>query len=323
MDNDISTLTEKILKDAQIEKDEARSLTTLNGSDVYKLFSYANSIREFFRGNFIDLCSIINAKSGACPEDCSYCAQSTHYNTKVDVYPLISEYRIIERAKEAKKNGARRFCIVTSGRKIDNPDEIKTIATWITQIRDIGLLPCATLGLLREEDLYTLKEAGLNRYHHNLETSEAFFPEICTTHTYREKVKTVKKAQELGLSVCSGGIFGIGEGWEERIEMAFSLRDLDVDSIPINFLNPIPGTPLEGMGYLNPIEALKIIAIYRFILPDKEIRICGGRNVAIRTLQPFIFLSGADGLLIGDYLTTQGRNPDDDLKIMEDLGLRW
>ncbi len=323
MNNDISTLTEKILKSYQIEKDEARFLTTLSGSDLYKLFSYANSIREFFRGNFIDLCSIINAKSGACPEDCSYCAQSTHYNTKVDVYPLISEYKIIDKAKEAKENGARRFCIVTSGRRIENNKEIKTIAEYVSKIKDLGLLPCATLGMVGVEELSLLKEAGLNRYHHNLETSEAFFPEICTTHTYREKVKTVKKAKEIGLSVCSGGIFGMGEGWEERIEMAFSLRDLAVDSIPINFLNPITGTPLEGIGYLNPIEALKIISIYRFILPDKEIRICGGRNVAIRTLQPFIFLSGADGLLIGDYLTTQGRNPGDDLKILEDLGLRW
>ncbi len=323
MNNDISTLTEKILKSYQIEKDEARFLTTLSGSDLYKLFSYANSIREFFRGNFIDLCSIINAKSGACPEDCSYCAQSTHYNTKVDVYPLISEYKIIDKAKEAKENGARRFCIVTSGRRIENNKEIKTIAEYVSKIKDLGLLPCATLGMVGVEELSLLKEAGLNRYHHNLETSEAFFPEICTTHTYREKVKTVKKAKEIGLSVCSGGIFGMGEGWEERIEMAFSLRDLAVDSIPINFLNPITGTPLEGIGYLNPIEALKIISIYRFILPDKEIRICGGRNVAIRTLQPFIFLSGADGLLIGDYLTTQGRNPGDDLKILEDLSLRW
>jgi biotin synthase len=323
MSPELITITEKVIKGTQIDKSEAYFLATLTGPDIYKLFSYANNVRDSFRGDFIDLCSIINSKSGACPEDCSYCSQSAHYNTKVNIYPLISKDKIIEKAKSAKKNGARRFCIVTSGRSIENTEEIKAIAEYIKEIKGLSLLPCATLGMLGEKELCLLKEAGLNRYHHNLETSEAFFPEICTTHTYREKVMTIKKAKELGLSICSGGIFGMGEGWKERIEMAFALRDLGVDSVPINFLNPIPGTPLEGKGFLNPIEALKIIAIYRFILPDKEIRICGGRNVALRTLQPLIFTSGADALLIGDYLTTTGRNTCDDLRMMEDLGLRW
>lgn len=322
MDNKLITITEKVLKNKLIDKSEAYFLSDIAGAGVYKLFSYANSIKSYFRGDTIDLCSIVNAKSGSCPEDCSYCAQSAHYNTKVDVYPIIPIDKIIARAIEAKKNGARRFCIVTSGRKTDDK-EIKTIANYVNQIKDLGLLACATLGILGEEEIRILKESGLDRYHHNLETSEAFFPEICTTHTYAEKVITIKRAKELGLSVCSGGIFGLGEGWEERIEMAFALRDLDVDSVPINFLSPVPGTPLEGKGYLNPLEALKIIAIYRFILPDKEIRICGGRNTALRTLQPFIFISGADSLLIGNYLTTSGRNPEEDRRTMEDLGLRW
>ncbi len=323
MSPELITITEKVIKGTQIDKSEAYFLSNITVPEVYKLFSSANSIRDYFRGDFIDLCSIINAKSGACPEDCSYCSQSAHYNTKVDVYSLISIDKIIERAKSAKKNGARRFCIVTSGRNIENTEEIKTIAECVSKINDLGLLPCATLGMLGKEELGLLKKAGLNRYHHNLETSEAFFPEICTTHTYREKVMTIKKAKELGLSVCSGGIFGLGEGWEERIEMAFALKELEVDSVPINFLNPVSGTPLEGKGYLNPIEALKIIAIYRFILPDKEIRICGGRNLALRTLQPLVFISGADSLLIGNYLTTSGRNPEDDHRTMEDLGLKW
>lgn len=323
MDKELIRITENALMGIRIEKEEAFYLTTLNGPSIYELFTSSNRIRESFRGNFIDLCAVINAKSGGCPEDCSYCAQSTHHNTKIDIYPLISVDRIIKDAKKAKGNGARRFCIVISGRKINDSEELKTIAEGISQIRNLGLFPCATLGMLGEEELNLLKKSGLYRYHHNLETSEAFFPEICTTHTYKEKVETIKAAKRLGLSVCSGGIFGMGEGWEERIEMALALRELDVDSIPINFLNPIPGTPLGGMGYLNPIEALKIIAIFRFILTDKEIRICGGRDVTLRNLQPFIFLSGADALLIGNYLTTMGRNPDDDLRMMEDLGLRW
>jgi biotin synthase len=323
MNKDLAAITEKVLKGTAIEKTDALYLTTILGQDIYELFSCANRIREYFWENFIDLCSIINAKSGACPEDCGFCAQSIRYNTKVEAYPLISLAKIIQRAEVAKRNGARRFCIVTSGKGINDSEELKTIAEGINQIRNLGLLPCATLGMLGEEELSLLKDSGLYRYHHNLETSEAFFPEICSTHTYQEKVKTIKVAKVLGLSVCSGGIFGMGEGWDDRIEMAFALRDLDVDSIPINFLNPIPGTPLQDMGYLDPIEALRIIAIFRFILPNKEIRICGGRNVVIRSLQPLIFLSGANGLLIGDYLTTPGRNQDDDLSMMADLGLRW
>lgn len=323
MAKELLKIKEKVLEGIGIEKEEATYLTTINGSEIYELFSYANSIREYFRGNFIDLCAIINAKSGGCTEDCKYCAQSAHYNAKVDLYPLISVDKIVKKAKEAKRNGARRFCIVTSGKSVDSPEELRIIAEGINEIRGLGILPCATLGMIGKEELGLLKNSGLHRYHHNLETSESFFPEICTTHTYYEKIKTIKTAKEMGLSVCSGGIFGMGEGWNDRIEVAFTLRDLGVDSVPINFLNPIPGTPLQNIVYLNPIEALKIIALFRFILPDKEIRICGGRNVVIKSLQPLIFLSGADGILIGDYLTTKGRNPEDDLKMMEDLGLKW
>lgn len=323
MDRQLEDITEKVLKGPRIDRDDAFYLVNLIGMDFYDLLSSANRIRETFRGDFIDLCSIVNAKSGLCPEDCSYCAQSVHHNTKIDMYPLITVERIINRAEEAKRNGARRFCIVTSGRKIDKPIELEDIARAISHIRDLGLLPCATLGMLGRDELKILKDAGLYRYHHNLETSESFFPEICSTHTYKEKVKTIMAAKELGISICSGGIFGMGEGWEERIEMAFALRDLNVDSIPINFLNPIPGTRLEGMPYLNPLEALRIIAVFRFIFPHKEIRICGGRNVVLRSLQPFVFMSGADGLLIGNYLTTSGRNTEEDIMMLNALGLRW
>ena len=181
------------------------------------------------------------------------------------------------------------------------------------------MLPCATLGMLSADQLRQLKEAGLNRYHHNLETSEAFFSEICTTHTYRDKVNTIEAARSLELSVCSGGIFGLGESWEDRINMAFALKELDVDSVPINFFTPVKGTPLEDRDLLSPLEALKIISIYRLILPECEIRVCGGRPSTLRDLHAHIFLAGADGLLIGNYLTTRGRNPRDDLQMIRDM----
>lgn len=304
----------------KIDRHTALYLSTLKDDEVSELFALSNSVRERFRGNKVDLCSIVNAKSGACPEDCSFCAQSAYRKTNIKVYPLLDREEILEAAKSAKENCASRFCIVTSGKKALNK-EIHEICSFISDIRELGLLPCATLGMLGYSELKRLKQAGLHRYHHNLETSEAFFKEICTTHTYKEKLKTIESAKLLGLSVCSGGIFGLGESWEDRIDMAFALQEIGVDSVPINFLTPIAGTPMEDRDLLSPIEALKVIAIYRLILPHCEIRVCGGRPVTLKELHPYIFLAGADGLLIGNYLTTPGRNPQDDLQMIKDLGL--
>ncbi len=303
-----------------IDKGYALELSEATGPAIFKLFDLANSKRVKIRGNNIDLCSIINAKSGACPEDCSFCAQSVHNRTGVKTYPLLTEEKIIEAALSAKKFGAKRFCIVTSGRKASEK-EMEQICNFISNIKNLGLLPCATLGLLNFSELKMLKDAGLHRYHHNLETSEAFFKEICTTHTFREKIVVLESAKSLGFSVCSGGIFGLGESWEDRIDMAFALRDLKVDSVPINFITPVRGTPIGNRELLNPLEALKIISIYRLILPESEIRICGGRPNTLRDLNSYIFMAGADGLLIGNYLTTPGRNPEDDLQMIKDLGL--
>jgi biotin synthase len=303
-----------------LDREAALAFSRMEGSEIVKLFFFANSARINVRGNKIDLCSIVSAKSGFCSEDCAFCAQSVQRQTDIQRYPLMIKEEIVKVAVVSKKRGVRRFCIVTSGRKA-SADEIRHICSFISEIKDIGLSPCATLGMLNESELRELKDAGLHRYHHNLETSESFFSEICTTHTYREKVQTIKAAQSIGLSVCSGGIFGMGESWEDRIDMAFALKDLKVDSIPLNFISPIRGTPLGGRGLLNPLEALKIIAIYRLILPESEIRICGGRPNTLRDLNSYIFTAGADGLLIGNYLTTSGRNPDDDLQMIKDLGL--
>ena len=311
---------ERIQKIGSIDKEYALELSRAAGLDIFKLFYLANLTRVKYRGNKVDLCSIVNAKSGACPEDCSFCAQSVHSRTDVKAYPLITEEKILEAAVSAKKFGAKRFCVVTSGRKVSGK-EIENICSFVSNIKNLGLLPCATLGMLSLSELEMLKEAGIHRYHHNLETSEAFFKEICTTHTFREKIKVIEAAKSLSLSVCSGGIFGIGESWEDRIDMAFALKELKVNSVPINFITPVYGTPLGDTELLNPMEALKIISIYRLILPESEIRICGGRPNTLRDLNSYIFMAGADGLLIGNYLTTSGRYPEDDLQMIKDMEL--
>ncbi|MEK7309172.1 MAG: biotin synthase BioB [Nitrospirota bacterium] len=303
-----------------VDKKIALSLSELQGREVFELFALSNSVRMSFRGNRVDLCSIINAKSGACPEDCSFCAQSANSRANIEVYSLMNREKILEAASSAKKFGVKRFCVVTSGKKALGID-LEKICGFISEIKNTGLLPCATLGMLGESELKELKSAGLHRYHHNLETSEAYFNEICTTHAYRDKIKTIETAKSLGLSVCSGGIFGLGESWQDRIDMAFALKEIGVDSVPINFLTPITGTPLGSREILSPTEALKIIAIYRLILPGLEIRVCGGRPNTLKDKNSYIFMAGADGLLIGNYLTTPGSKPEDDLQMIKDMGM--
>lgn len=317
----IQIIKDKVLSGQPITYSEAEYISHLNSKELIELFFAANQIRDFYRKDIIDLCAIINAKSGACSEDCSYCAQSSKNKTEIPVYPLISKERVIEKAKEAKEVGVKRFCIVTSGRKVGNK-EIKEIGAMISDVKKLGLLPCATLGLLNKEELTFLKEQGLVRYHHNLETSERYFPEICRTHTYKEKITTIEAAVDVGLSVCSGGIFGMGETWQDRIDMAFKIRELNIDSVPINFLIPIKGTPMDKRGYLEPFEALKIISVYRFILPEKEIRVCGGRIQTLGEFNSWIFLAGADSILTGNYLTTTGRSYIDDLRLIRQSGLQ-
>lgn len=316
----LHTESAELISENVIDRETALELSQRKGAGIVDLFAMASRAREKFRGNRIDLCSIINAKSGACPEDCSFCAQSAHSRTETTVYPLLDRERILGSASSARANGVRRFCIVTSGKRPSSV-EIDKICRLVSEIKGLGLLPCATLGMLEQEDMRQLKDAGLNRYHHNLETSEAFFSEICTTHTYRDKIKTIEAAGAAGLSVCSGGIFGLGESWEDRIDMAFALRDIRVDSVPINFITPVDGTPMAGRELLDPMEALKIIAVYRLILPEREIRVCGGRPGTLRDLNSHIFTAGADGLLLGNYLTTTGREPEDDLRMIRDMGL--
>jgi biotin synthase len=317
----LGTLERKVTKNTALSREDALFIKGLSGQAIFDLFASANRIRNHFRGDSVDLCSIINAKSGACPENCSYCAQSAGSTAEIKTFQLVDQKTVMEKAEEAKKGGAKRFCIVTSGRKASSKD-LGKIAGMVSAVRRLGLLPCATLGLLSAEELLVLRDAGLERYHNNLETSERFFPEICTTHTYKDKLETVRQVKSSGLSLCSGGIFGLGETWEDRIEMAFALRDIGPDSVPINFLTPIKGTRLGANKTLDPFEALKIISLYRFILPDKEIRVCGGRLQTLSEFHSFIFLAGADGLLTGNYLTTLGRDYEDDLNLINQCGLK-
>lgn len=316
----IKHFEEKIIKGRYLSKKDAFSLSEVSGSQIFDLFTSANRIRNHFKGIKVNLCSIVNAKSGLCSEDCSFCAQSSKSTAKIEVYPLLSKETIIQKAKEAKESGAKRFSLVTSGRKVSDR-ELFVLADMISEIKKIRIIPCASLGMLTERELSILKSAGLERYHHNLETSEKFFPKICKTHRYTDKLKTIHAVKSIGLSICSGGIFGMGETWQDRIDMAFLLKDLDVDSVPINFFIPIKGTALENRDLLHPFEALKIVSLYRFILPEKEIRICGGRMQVLGEFNSMVFFSGADSLLTGNYLTTSGRNYEDDFRLIKAYGL--
>lgn len=318
----IKTLENKILTGEGLSREEAEKIFC-SKEDIIEIIVLANKARNKFKSNEVSLCSIINAKSGMCPEDCAFCSQSIYHNTEAPIYPFVGKHKVLEKAKEVEKIKAREFSIVISGYGPDNDKEIQEIENTIASIvEETELEPCASLGILDKDTLIRLKNAGLKNYHHNLETARSFYKDICTTHSYDEDLETVKIAKELGFKVCCGGIFGMGESWEHRIELALTLKELDVDSIPLNFLNPIPGTKLENARYLTPLECLKIISLFRLIMPKKDIFVCGGREVNLRDLQCMIFFAGANGMMIGGYLTTKGRKPDDDLKMIYDLGLK-
>ncbi len=317
----LKRLEKKILAGGDVSPGDAADVASITGPEVFDLFAAANRIRFSFRGDRIDICAIVNAKSGACPEDCAYCAQSSRSSSEAPVFPLADKEAVLEKAAEAKKGGAKRFCIVTSGRKVTEA-ELRRIAEMISGVRAMGLLPCATLGLLNESELLMLKDAGLERFHHNIETSENFFSMICTTHSYRQKLETIAAVKSAGLSLCSGGIFGLGESWQDRVDMGMALRDIGPDSVPLNFLIPIKGTRLESRSPLEPLEALKIISLFRLLLPEKEVRVCGGRAQTLGEFNSFIFLAGADGILSGNYLTTSGRCFEDDIRLIRQHGLK-
>ncbi len=289
--------------------------------DLDKLLAKTHLLRNSKHGNKIYQCAIINAKSGRCPENCAYCAQSVHYNTNITEYNLLSNDQIFSSATKAFDNGATQFSIVTSGRDITF-EELERLEPVICKIKEkTNLRLCASFGLLSKQLADKLKIIGFDRYHHNIETSPTFFPSICSSHDFEDSVITIKNAKEAELEVCCGGIIGMGESWEQRYEMAKYISMLDINAIPLNFLNPIANTPLEKQALLDPEEALRVVSLFRVINPDINICIAGGREKTLKHLQDKIFQAGANGIMIGDYLTTTGRSIDEDKQMIRDQGL--
>jgi biotin synthase len=317
----VEKLTRQAIKTRGIGADEAFALVVEGVDRPFRILAAASEIREHFKGRQITLCGISNAKSGKCSEDCAFCAQSSRYPTDAPVYPLKTADRIAAEAQKAARGGAEFFGIVTSGKRIKAKREWAALFKAIEGIGAAGLKPCASLGLIDADQARNLKSAGLYRYHHNLETSRSHFPHICTTHAYDEDVQTVHTAQAAGLTVCSGGVIGLGEGISHRIELAALLKELDVDSVPLNILNPVKGTPLARTPSLPPLEILITIAVFRFMLPEKEIKLCGGKEKNLRQLLPLGIVAGANSLMTGDYLTTTGRDSRLDVEMILDLGL--
>ncbi len=288
-----------------------------------ELTAMADRLRASHSGSGLDICTILNAKSGSCSEDCKFCAQSHCHSTKIEKYPLKSNKEICMAAMEAKKNGAGRFGIVTSGNEL-TAAELARLASCVSYIRKkIDIKVCASLGKLGEKELKALKRAGLSRYHHNIETSPRYFRKIVSTHTFADRLDTIRAAKKAGLEVCSGGIIGMGESWKDRIDMALILKKLDVDSIPVNVLVPVSGTPLEGISRISCADVIRTVAIFRIALKDKTVKIAAGRESVLKDFQAAAFMSGANGMLIGGYLTVRGRGVSEDQKLIKEIRAAW
>jgi len=307
-----------------ISGDEARRLIhQTEGAALEALIARAAAVRAAVHGQEVALCGIVNAKSGHCPEDCGFCSQSAHFaEAQAPEYPLMSAREIAEQAKTAEQAGAREFSIVTSGTRVARAEELATIEEAVRLIRqESAVEPCASLGLMRKPALERLKGAGLMHYHHNLETARSFFDRVCSTHTYDEQLDTIRDARDLGYKVCSGGILGMGETPEQRVEFAETIRDLGIDCVPINFLNPRPGTPMADVKAITPGECLAAVAVFRLMMPTAHIFVMGGREVNLGELQRRIFEAGADGTMVGNYLTSAGGTPDQVNGMVRDQGL--
>lgn len=318
----LEALKDEITVSLPINKQAAVKLNQLTDKEIYDLVALAGRVtRQSFSENQVDLCSIINARSGHCSENCTFCAQSSYHSTNVQTYPLLSPEEILRSAIKVESSGVQRFSMVTSGRGISRRDLETILKTLELLRRETNLNLCASLGIINEKQASMLAEAGLSTYHHNLETAPGYFDKICTTHTYQERVQTILAARKAGLRVCAGGILGLGESPVHQVELAFELQKLHIDSVPLNFLNPIPGTPLQNQRAISPLEILRAIAVFRLVLPQAVLRLCGGRKEGLRHLQPLAFLAGANGLMVGDYLTTTGEIIQEDLHMLQDMGL--
>ena len=319
--NRIIKLIETVKRDKTLGREDARKILDLEKERFHHLLFAASEIRRHFRGNSITTCAIVNAKSGQCSEDCAFCAQSAHHETELGVHPLMSDEEMLEHA-EKEERLSRRFSVVTAGKGLQG-SEVEVVGRAVSGFKEKNLRqkPCASLGILCDDDFSFLKKKGLTRYHHNIETSKNFYPQICTTHSYDDRVATIRAAQKAGLETCVGGILGMGESKEDRLDFFYEIRDLSPDSVPINFLVPIRGTRLDKIPRIPLWEAVKAIALARFIMPEKDIKLGAGRLEVFRDAQHLVFLAGANGMIVGDLLTIKGRKPEDDFALIDDLGL--
>lgn len=316
----LEKLKQKALLNQEISQQEAEALSKI--PDKEKLYQAADEIRHHFMGDAFDLCSITNAKSGKCPEDCCWCAQSAHYNAQIDEYDIVEKEQAVEEALNSARQDVAKHSLVTSGRTVSDKtlDELIGMYQEISKHSSIGL--CASLGLISKEHMQRLKtEGGIQNYHCNLETAPSYFPELVSTHTLEEKIQTIRYAQEAGINVCSGGIIGMGESMEQRIELAISLRELNINSIPINFLQAIEGTPLQGKELLSEEEILTTIALFRFINPKAHLRFAGGRT-QIKAFEHKALKAGINAAITGDYLTSTGSNIQEDKRNFRKAGFK-
>lgn len=320
----IPDLGRRVINGARISREEALRLFHIKSqADIYLLLAWANRIREHFHGNKIHLCSIVNIKAGGCPENCKFCAQSGFYETSSPRYSLIDKDAVLEAAEEARQNHVTGLGIVAAWRGLEEGPVLDDICECLEAMRSDGnARPDASLGIIRSQAVADrLKAAGCECYNHNLESSARFYSEVCSTHTYEDRVQTIEHLKRAGISICSGGIIGMGETLEDRCDLALALRDLDVDFVPINILNPVEGTPLGKVSALTPMQALHSIACFRFILPRQQIMVAGGRVVNLRDIQSMVFMAGASALMVGNYLTTVNQPVEKDLQMLKDLGL--
>lgn len=315
---DMLKLADEIIGGRRITRED--DLNMFLTCDLKELCQGADKIRESFVGEKVDLCSIINGRSGRCPEDCKYCAQSAHNHTACEIYDFLPEEKILEACKMNESEGVNRFAIVTAGRALSGEEFEKAIHAYETMKKECKIDLCASMGFLTKEQLHRLHEAGVTSYHHNIETSRRNFPNICTTHTYDMKIETLKMVKEEGMCACSGGIIGMGETWEDRLDMAISLEELGIDSIPINALMPIKGTPLENQEQLTEDDILRTIAFFRYINPDANIRLAAGRALLTNDGET-AFESGASATITGNMLTTVAcATIRSDRKMLQDMG---
>ncbi len=314
----ITEVTERILNGGEISYEEALEFISIEENEeenLEALFDGANKIRQRFVGKKADLCTIMNTKSGKCSEDCKFCAQSAHYKTGIQEYELLDYNKILERAKEMEEAGAHRFSLVTSGKGMKGKEFDNIVEIYRRLSEDTNLKLCASHGIIDMHQALQLKEVGVSMYHHNVETSEDYYSEICTTHTYEDRIDTIKNIVDSGLELCCGGILGMGENRDQRVKMALEIKELGVKSVPLNVLNPVKGTPMEGVDTLSPTEILKTMALYRYMIPDCYVRYAGGR-MALKELQNKGFRAGVNAALVGNYLTTVGNNIAEDKEMI-------